>query len=257
MPKAEAAARKAIVLDSRLVEAHAALGLVLHHYRWEWEEAEKEYSRALALNRNHAATHIRYSWLLAALGRHAEALEKIERAREILREVDPRRLVVIHATRALAFSYARQYREATEECRRGLALDPSYIPLHFLLARAAAGSGKREMAFQTLRRAEAAHPPSPLLLTAAGYAATRVGQTALARARLDALQKLSGKRYVPATYFGILAGALGQKDDAFKWLERGVKERADGLTWLKVDPAVDSLRSDPRFSRLLRKIGLG
>src|SRR5208282_448801 len=150
MPKAAAAARKALALDPSLPEAHGALGLVLHHYEWNWPEAEKSYQRALELNPDYTAVLLRYAWLLLALGRTADALRRIDRAQEISQEIDPHLLVMIRATRAAAFYFARDFDRAIAECRDALQLDASYFLLHYLLSRALARKGSHAAAVSAL-----------------------------------------------------------------------------------------------------------
>src|SRR5262249_25784898 len=118
MPKAEAAARQALQLDESLPEAHAALALVNHHYHWRWKEAEQGYQRAIELNPDYAAAHLWHSWLLMALGKQKEAAQEIENTMRLVQETDPHRLVAVHATRAFAYYFEREFQRAVEGCEK-------------------------------------------------------------------------------------------------------------------------------------------
>jgi len=172
------------------------------------------------LNSTYAAAFVRYSWLLMVLGRFEEALEQIARAEVITRDVDPHRLVVIHATRASAYYFSRDYAQAIDECRKGLALDDGYFMLHVTLGRAAARSQNPIRALAAFEKAKAASPGHPLVLVALGYAAAVSGRQTEAPQIFQSLDALSRQRYVPATYFGMLSAARGDTDQAFTWLEK-------------------------------------
>jgi TolB-like protein/Tfp pilus assembly protein PilF len=256
MPKAAAAARKALELDASLPEAHAALGLVLHHYEWNWAEAEKEYQRALELNPDYTAALLRYAWLLLALGRSDEALARIARAQEIAEEIDPHLLVVVRATRASALYFARKFDAVIAECREALKLDARFYLLHYLLSRALARTGRRAAAVAALARAKSAWKDVPLVAAGAGLAYAIAGRKAEATRILRRLEAQRKRRNIPATYIGIVYAGLGDFDAAFEWLERAFEERADGLTLLNAEPLGERFRADPRFQSLVRRIGL-
>jgi TolB-like protein len=256
MPKAAAAARKALELDPSLPEAHAALGLVLHHYEWNWAEAEKAYQRALELNPDYTAALLRYAWLLLALGRTGDALARIARAREIAEEIDPHLIVVIRATRAAALYFARDFDAAIAECREALQLDPRFFLLHYLLSRALARKGRHAAAVAALARTKGARTDAPLAAAGAGLAYAVAGRKAEALRILRRLKEQRKRRHIPATYLGMLYAGLGDYDEAFEWFEKAYQERAGGLTLLNADPMAHSFRNDPRFQDLVRRIGL-
>lgn len=258
MPKARMAAQKALELNDRLPEAHVALGTVLHHYEWDWRGAERAYLHGLELNPDYTSARLRYAWLLLSQSRGAEALAQIQQAQSSAQETDPHLLVVIRATRAAAFYYAREYDRCIAECREALQLDSSYFLLHYLLARAQArvrkgAAGKTAPAFKSAR----VHSQIPLMQMAAGLFQALAGRKAEARAALRALLKTAQQRYIPATYIAILHAALGDTEGTFKWLEKAYEERADGLTLMNVEASMDHIRDDPRFRQLVRRIGLG
>jgi TolB-like protein len=256
MPKAEAAARKSLELDDSLAEAHTALALVLHHFHWSFDSAEASYRRALELNPDDASAHLWYSWLLLALGRFKESFQEIERTMQIVQQTDPHRLVGVQATRAAAYYFHREYERATQECKKALELNADYFMLHYILARSYARMGKNEEAIAELRPRGAKLGEIPLMDAALGLAYAVSGQKAQTKKMVESFAAYSKKRYIPATYFGMLYAGLKDKDQALLWLEKAYEERADGLTWLNVDPMLDDLRPEPRFQDLIRRIGL-
>ncbi len=256
MPKAEAAARKALEFDDTLAEAHAALALVLHHYHWDWKGAEASYRHAIELNPDFAAAHLWYSWLLLALGRQDDAFDEIELTLEIVQQTDPRRMVGVHTTRAIAYYWARDYERAAQESKKAMELDSDYFMPHFILGRAYARMGKGSEAIAELKHKAAAAEESPLMSAALGLAYGTSGQPKHTQKIVQAFEAYARKRYIPATYFGMLYAGLGDPERALDWLEKAYEERADGLTWINVEPMFDALRQHPRFQALVKRIGL-
>ncbi|SRR5712692_98677 len=256
MPRALAAAQKALRINSTLPEAHAALGVVQHHYEWNWNAAESSFKHALALKPDYSGAHLRYAWLLLTLSRTGDALKEIQAAQRIAQEVDPHLLVVIRATRAAAFYFAREYLKAIAECHDAMELDASYFLLHYLLGRCYARKGCHAKAVSALGGKKHAWGQIPLMDMGLGLAHAVTGRKAEAAAALEQLHQLAKSRYVPATYIGILHAGLNDRAQAFEWLENAYQERADGLTLLNVEPMVDDLRSDARFQDLVHRIGI-
>lgn len=256
MPKAEKAARKSLELDSTVAEAHTALALVNHHYYWKWKEAEGEYQQAIELNPDHADTHLWYSWLLLALGRNNDAFDEIEQGLSIVQETNPHRLVAVHTTRAAAYYFGRDYQRAVEECEKAEQLDPKYFMLHFIAGRAHMRLNNYAKAIGHLKLARTGTGEMPLMDAALGLAYAVSGKKGLTAKLAEQFKAAAKKRYIPPTYFGMLFAGLGDRDKAMEWLEKAFEERADGLTWLNVEPMLDELRSDPKFLDLIRRIGL-
>lgn len=256
MPKAEQAARKSLELDSSLAEAHTALALVNHHYHWRWAEAEENYRRALELNPDNPAAHLWYSWLLLALNRRQDAFAQIEETMRIVQETDPGRLVAVHATRAFAYYFGREFERAAQECERALQLDPQHFMLHYILGRSYMRLGNSKKAIEQLKAASSKPGEIPLVDAALGLAYAVSGHKGETQKMAEQFKKVFGKRYIPPTYFGMLYAGLGDRDRAIAWLEKALAERADGLTWLAVEPMLDDMRSDSRFQDLVKKIGL-
>jgi TolB-like protein/Tfp pilus assembly protein PilF len=256
MPKAEKAARKALELDSSFAEAHTALALVNHHYHWKWEEAEAGYELAIELNPDHADTHLWYSWLLLALGRRDAAFDEIEQTMSIVQETDPHRLVAVHTTRAAAYYFGREYQRAVDECEKAKQLDPEYFMLHFIAGRAHMRLNNYAQAIAHLKASRTGTGEFPLMDAALGLAYAVSGKKGLTAKMAEQFKAAAKKRYIPPTYFGMLFAGLGDKDKAMMWLEKAYDDRADGLTWLNVEPMLDEVRNDPRFQDLIRRIGL-
>lgn len=251
MPKAKAAAQKALQLDDGLAEAHASLAYVSMVYDWDWSTAEKEFHRAIELNPNYATAHEWYAELLAARGRGPEALEEMKRARD----ADPL-LVLMHTAVAETLYYSRHYDEVIVQCRQTLELDPNYALAHFHLGRAYLAKGLYTEAVEEYRKAQGSLGETPAMVMAIGYAEAKAGNPASARKALDRLKEQSRSRYVPALYSAALYTSLSDSKDGIALLEKAYDEHSDYLIFLNVDPMADSLRAIPSFQALLRQIGL-
>jgi TolB-like protein/Flp pilus assembly protein TadD len=250
MPKARAAAIKALEVDDTLAEAHASVAYV-HIFDWHWHEAERAYRRAIELNPNYATAHHWYAMYLGAMGRFDEALEQIELAREL----DPLSLP-INAGVGWYFFLTRQYHRAIEEYRKTLEMDPNFYMAHFLLGLAHAQESGFEEAIAQYQKAETLSNGHPLMTAAPGHAYAALGQRDEAQGVLDQLAQLSKRRYVSPYYIAAIYTALDEKERAFEWLQTACDNRSEGLVWLKVDPLFDNLRADARFADLLHMVGL-
>jgi len=250
MPKARAAATKALELDQTLADAHTSLAVVKAFYDWQWPEAENEFRRALKLNPSYAPAHLWYGTLLSDLGRHDEALAEIQRALEI----DP---LSVNTSERLGETYywRRQYDLAIEQYRKTLEMDPSFFPAHWGLGWAYEQKGMLKEAIaedkETVRLGGGLGASALL-----GHAYAVAGKKSEAQQILRQLKSQSGKSFVSAYDLATIYVGLGEKERALTLLKDGYEQRAEGLVWLKVDPVFDSLRSDPRFQDLLRRVGL-
>lgn len=251
MPKAKAAAQKALQLDDGLAEAHASLAHINMVYDWNWTSAEKEFKQAIELNPNYAGAHEWYAEFLAARGRESEALSEMKRARD----ADPL-LVLMHAAVAEALYYSRRYDDVISQCQQTLELDPDYPLAHFHLGRAYMGKNMYPEAIAEYQKAQASLGETPAILMAIGYANAKAGDRAAARKALEELRAQSKRRYVPALYFAAIYTGLGDSDAGLLWLEKAYREHSEYLIYLNVDPMADTLRSSPRFQAILRKIGI-
>jgi serine/threonine protein kinase/tetratricopeptide (TPR) repeat protein len=246
---AKSAAAKALEIDDTLAEAHTSLAFALLSYDWDWESAESEFKRAIELNPSYATAHQWYSYLTSAQGRHADAITEIESAQKL----DP--LSPIIATGAgLVFYNARRYDRAIEELEKALEIDTQYYVTQQGLAFCYAQKGRYEEAITASRKAVALSSRSPLALWTLGYVLAKAGRENEARTILREMEELGQKRYVSSYYIAMIHAALDETDEAFKWLEKAYEDRDWWLLWLRVEPFIDGLRSDPRFHNLLRRV---
>ncbi len=253
MPRAKAAAMRALELDETLAEAHTSLARVLAVYDWDWTSAEKEYKRAIELNPRYATAHQWYGGWLQVMGRYNEAIAERKKAQEL----DPFSLI-INFELGLAFYAARDYDKAIEQFQKTLELDQNFRPPQVSLAAAYVQKRMYDEAIAGFRKASSVREGGEFSLPLAGlghvYAIS--GNKSEARRLLDELKQLSAQEHVPATSMALIYAGLGEKDQAFAWLEKGYQERLFQMQSLTAEPRWDSLRSDPRFQDLMRRIGL-
>src|SRR6266498_3205988 len=250
-PQAKAAAKKAMEIDDTLAEPHASLAWVLFLFDWNFAESDREFQRAIQLNPNYPTAHHWYGDAnLRVTGRFDEAIAQEKRAQEL----DPLSLI-INADLGTTYIYARRYDKAIEQLRKTIEMDPSFYYARWRLGTAYELKGSLHEAMTEYQNARALNDdPTVLALMGRAYAAS--GKRDEASRTLDQLKEIAKHRYVPAYAFALLYAGLGEKDQAFQWLERGYQDRAFDMPYLKVDPLIDSLRSDPRFEDLLRRVGL-
>jgi len=251
MPKAKAAAEKALQLDSTLAQAHVSLGFVRSFYDWDWKGAEREYRRAIELNPGYATAHHWYSGCLRAMGRVDEALAEIQRAQQL----DPLSLA-IGRDLGRAFRSRRQPERAIEQFRKVLELDPSFPSGYVHLGMAYEDQGSYQEALAAFLKARALPGSNPLTTGALGHCYAASGQPEEARKLLKELEGLARQRYVSAISRALIYIGLGEKDGAFQWLEKACQEHDPWLGWLNADPIFDRLRADSRFPNLLKKVRL-
>jgi TolB-like protein/Tfp pilus assembly protein PilF len=251
MPKAKAAAVKALELDDNLAEAHVSLGWAGFTYDRDWPAAGKHLERAVVLNPAYPLAHSYYALYLGALGRSEEGLTEAKRAMDL----DPVSPAILHYV-VVQLYLARRFDEAIEQCRKTLELDPSFTPVHGTLGHVYAAKGMYREALAEYEKFATLSGGSPGSTALVGYAHARLGQRSYALRVLDQLRAASKRRYVPAVSFAIVYVGLGEKEHAFLWLEKAYDERTNSLAYLKVQATWDPLRSDPRFADLVRRIGL-
>jgi TolB-like protein/Tfp pilus assembly protein PilF len=251
MAKAKSAATKALDLNGRLAEAHATLAYRTTHYDREWATAEAQFRRAMELNPNYAVSHHWYSHYLTAVGRTEESLAASKRCLEL----DPLDLVInIHM--AWHHHFARQYEEAVEQCWKTNELHPNsfWPPYFFALAYQQQGCiAEAATEFQ-----KAIKMSGNVTFTAAGlgHLYGRAGESAKARGIFKDLYARSQRTYVPAYDLALVCAGLGWTDQAFEWLDKAHEEHSGWLTYLKVEPRLDTLRADARFGVMLQRIHL-
>jgi TolB-like protein/Tfp pilus assembly protein PilF len=248
-------AEKALRLDDTLAETHTALGWVTFH-EWDWAGAEREYRRAVELNPSYALARIWYAQYLYATQRFEEAVVQAQ----VAQQLDPASLYV--NTRAgAAYFLAGQVEQAMASWQKALELDPGYPDASIELARSYVTRGLHQDAISALQKALTFTDREPLVLGALAHAHARAGQRAEALKLVSELRRLDERvgpedRNIPRFSFIWAYAGLGDKEQAFAWLEKAYQERRDLMTVLNVDPLVDPLRSDPRFQDLARRVGL-
>jgi TolB-like protein/Flp pilus assembly protein TadD/predicted Ser/Thr protein kinase len=254
MPKAKAAATKALQLDDTLAEAHTSLAAVLSKYDWDWPGAEKEFKRAMELNPRYAEAHEWYAaWYLVPMGRLQEAIAEEKRAQEL----DPVS-VIINFELGIVLYYAREYDQAIEQFRKTLELNPNFRHAQTFLAVAYGQKGMYEQAVAGFQKSLTVPEGTvwPPTRTGLGYAYGVSGRKNEARKVLNELKQLARQEYVSAYDVALIYVGLDEKDLAFTWLEKAYEERSFGLSTIKAEPRMDSLHSDPRFQAMLRRVGL-
>jgi TolB-like protein/DNA-binding winged helix-turn-helix (wHTH) protein/Flp pilus assembly protein TadD len=248
MPKARAAAVRAVELDEGLAEAHAALAIVAQDWDWDWPTAEREYRRAIELNPNYATAHHWYGEFLGLTGRFDEAFRELERARQL----DPLSLIIA-TDNAVTLLYSRQYDRAISQFRTVLEMEPNFPHAHMVVV-AYVQTGLYADALTDIERWQRTQD-SPWSLAMLAYVHGSFGQQLRARSALEKLQQLNRRQHISAATLATAYVGLGNKDQAFAWLNQAFAEHSIDLS-LKVNPLYDPLRDDPRFAQLLRRVGL-
>ncbi|HET8678060.1 MAG TPA: tetratricopeptide repeat protein, partial [Blastocatellia bacterium] len=249
-PRALEAAEKAVALDSKLAEGHTSLAWVRFR-TLDWAGAESEFRLALSLNPDYAQAHQWYANYLAAVGRADQAISEAKRAREL----DPTSLIV-NATEAYVYYNTRRYDEAIDQCRKTLSLDPNFFAGRRYLSLALAQKGAYDEAIAEAQKAMAAARGSAVVK--AEYASTLAlaGRRAEAENIIEELKQISSERYLSPYHIATIYSCLGDKDEAFEWLQKAVDEQGDFLNYAKADPKLTNLYADPRYGELMRRIGL-
>jgi TolB-like protein/DNA-binding winged helix-turn-helix (wHTH) protein/Tfp pilus assembly protein PilF len=248
-PKAKAAATKALALDNDLAEAHTSLAFVLDLYDWNWELAEREYKRALALNPSYATAHHWYAWDLIVMGRNSEALAESRKA-ESLDPLSP----IISADLADALCVAHLCEESVQQSRKTLQMHPYFSVAHYQLGQAFAQKHMHDEAIAELRRAVELSGGNTAFESKLAYVYAVAGRTDEA---MKILKDLEGRPSRPASthaHIALIYVGLGDRDQAMSWLNKAYEARFNPSILMR--PAFDPIRSDVRFQDLLRRIGL-
>jgi eukaryotic-like serine/threonine-protein kinase len=249
IPKAKAAAFRALELDDTLAEAHTSLGLIAMSFEWDWNGAEREFKRAIALNPNYVNAHHWYSHYLISMGRFEESLAESQRALAL----DP---LDVAMNFHLGFHYfnALQYDQAIAQLQKTLEMNRNSGEAHGILGLVYEQTGRFDDAIAELQKSKELGGIDNRGNIGHVYAIS--GKSGEAQKLLDQLQEESKHKDVSPYNIATIYEGLGEKDQAFAWLEKAYAERDSNITNLKVDPEFDSLHSDPRFTDLLRRIGL-
>jgi tetratricopeptide (TPR) repeat protein len=242
-------------LDESLAEAHTSLGWIKRSHDWDWAGSEREFRRALELNPNYANAHQWYALLLLILGRKEEALSQIELAREL----EPLSTIVLRNYFSVV-QYRREYERLPALAERIASLGESQLANLWTRAVAYSRTGNSDKLIEMVEADQQARQDKSTVIIVAVYQAlayTRTGQLDKAREVVAFLKQEAKVNSEPAYRLATIYAELGRRDEAIALLERCYGARDDRLVWLKVEPFFDSLRSDPRFQDLLRRMNLG
>ena len=250
MPKAKGFALKALTLDNTLADAHSLLGMIALCYDWDWSAAEKEYEQTMALNPNHVWAHEWHSRGLVAQGRTDEAIAEAERVLAL----SPTPLE--WDSPIWVFVLARRSDLARERAQKLLEVAPNWVWGHFEMALIYEQEGKLGKAAQESLRADELFGMDPKRVAQLKETLAKSGPTGYWKRTLENYRESAKSDYVPPVLVAKSCVRVGDKECAFEWLERGLEERDDLMINLKVEPVFDSLRSDPRFQELVRRVGI-
>ena len=251
MPKAKAAATKALELDDTLADPHVALGYAGFGYDWDWTAAGKHFERSVELNPRGVPYHMYFPLYLGSLGKFEEALAVANRAVEL----DPASPFARHLLSVQLFA-ARKFDQSIQECHRTLEMAPDLFLVSLVLAQAYAGKGMYREGMSELDKAPAMSRAFPAVIGLRGYLHGLLGERSQALQMIEELKTLSKARFVPGFYVALAYAGLDDKDQAFAWLEKSCEERFIRLAYFAREPLWDPLRSDPRFAELVRRVGI-
>jgi TolB-like protein/Tfp pilus assembly protein PilF len=251
MPKAKAAAAKALEIDDDLAEAHVSLGYVSFTYEWDWLAAGEHFEQALALNPAYSRAHTFYAFYLSSLGRSGEALAVAKGALDL----DPASPAVSHSL-AVQLYLARKFDRAAKQAHDTLEMDPDFAVTYAVLGEVYLSKEMYREGLSVLEKYSTLSRSCAASLALLGYSHARLGERKESLQMIEELKAASKQSFVPALFVALVYAGLEDKDQAFTWLEKAYQERFNRLAYLKVEALWDPLRSDPRFADLLRRVGI-
>jgi len=249
MPRAREAAERAVQLDPSLPEAHSALALVRAWYDWDFATGEKEFRRAIELNPNNADAHRVYGDLLIVRQQYERALAEKKRAEEL----DPLSVPASWDV-ARAYFYAGRFAEAEQQTRKTLGLDDRFPNVYYLRAQIALAQHRLPDAIALAKQTIAIGGHKPLYVSMLGTIEALAGDRDGAESSIAELNASPG--YTLPLFLARVNAALGNRDQAIGWLDKLYSERSESIVWLRVDPTLQSLRDDPRFAALEKRVGI-
>ncbi len=249
--KGKMAALGALRVDPDLGEAHTPQAAVLWLHDWNWQEAQREFERSLALNPAHPTANHWYAEYLMTMGHHEEAIARMKKSQEL----DPLSLIISVAI-GWAYYMARQYDEAMEQLRCTVELDANYPVTHWILGLLLRKMGHYEQAIAEGEKGVQLSGGSPLMSAALAQTFATAGKKKKAVQILDTLTKRAEQTYVAPYFFAGIHVGLGEDEHALEYLEKCYEERSHWLIYLPIDPSMDKLRDQPRFQEVLRGVGI-
>jgi serine/threonine-protein kinase len=251
-PRARMAAQKALQMDETMAEAHASLGFARMFYDWEWSGAEQAFQRAIELDPNCSTAHHWYAEYMVLAGRGQDAAAQSRKALQS----DPLSLIINTLLGWVPY-YERRYDEAIEQHHRTLEMDSGFVPAHFFLGLCFVQKSMFEDAVAEFQRAASLFGESTLFTVVQGYARAMADDREGAARILSELSRSANGRYIQPYYTAAVHAALGDENHTFEWLNKACDERDTWMAFLGVDPIWDGIRSDERFARLVKRVGLG
>jgi len=248
--KAKDAATQAVRMGDSLPETHISLALVRENYDWDWAGAEAEFQKAIQLNPNSAAAHNWYGDCLTKLGRFEEARQELKKAQEL----DPLSML-INTTVGRQLYFSRQYPSAIEQLQKALQMDQNFVPAQHAIEAAYAQNGMYKDAVAE-RQKVLTLSGNPDLAAAIGADYAQSGYTGVMQSWLDGLKEVSKRGYVSAYDIAEIYARIGQKTQALVWLEQAFNQRDSKLTYIRVEPAFDQMRSDAQFQQIAQRLGM-
>jgi DNA-binding winged helix-turn-helix (wHTH) protein/TolB-like protein/Flp pilus assembly protein TadD len=248
-PVARPYALKAIELDPSLSQAHASLAYIKFYFDWDWAGAGEAFRRAIGLNPNDPVAHQWHAVYLLAAGRPDEAMKEVRTAQRL----DPLSLA-INTDVGFHHYYAGHYAQAIAQLQSVLGMKSDFALAHLWLARTFLEAGRIEESLAETASAESVIPEWSVLIAQRGYTLGVMGRVDEARAVLGEMERMSARRFVTAYGVALVHAGLGDKEQAFAWLEKAFAERSHWLMWLRLDPRWKNLRGDPRFAELLERL---
>jgi eukaryotic-like serine/threonine-protein kinase len=250
VPKARHAVENALRIDGTLAEAHTMLGMILLQYDWDWPAAEREFRRAIEIDPNYALGRTFLAWHLAAMGRFDEGIEEDKRALEL----DPLSPAA-NADLGWDLYFARRYDEAILQLRKAIDLEPNYWLSHVLLGRCYEQKGQLQAAVEQFEKARQIENSIPEVLAALGHGYALSGRKADAFKIISDLQERSKREFVPSYSIATVYLGLGMKEEALQSIQKSYDEGSFYMIHLKVEPLLDSVRGDPRFIDIVKRVG--
>ena len=251
MPRARAAAGRAVELDPTMAPAHASLGYIALSYEWDGTSAERHFQRSFGLDPSYATAHLWYGHYLFARHRLEDAIRAMRRAVEL----DP---LSVPCNLGIGWSlyYARRFDDAIAHYRKTLEIGPDPPMVLYELGLSHQNQGQFDEALAVYRRGYDLSRGEAASVMLLAHLFALMGRHTDARRHLGELEDLSRRQFVPSLYMAFVHVGLGNRDEAFAWFDKAYEERSNYLVFLGVEPALDSVRSDPRFVRLMRRIGV-
>jgi tetratricopeptide (TPR) repeat protein len=251
IPQARAYAEKALKLDDTLSEAHLSLGIVKLFYDWDFAGAGKELLRAKELDPQNAQVYHFNGHYLELTGRFEEAISETKRGVQL----EPTNLI-INSEVGFGFYVARRPDPAIEQLRKTLELDPTFSYASYELAQAYEQKRAYQEAITELNRARPISADWSWIVADLGYVDALLGKRPEAEKIIQELKERTAREYIDPVLIAYIYIALGDKDEAFAWMDKAYRERSGMICWLQIEPKFDPLRSDPRFVELVRRMGL-